>query len=96
MGFADAAGVPLSHAEYSEGVETIWGREMASFLTGIGGASGLSPSLGRLSPQKWNRLMQRLGQIENPQVPTGPSQYSVPDSKAKQAGGGGTGQPAGD
>ncbi len=95
MGFADAAGVPLSHAEYSEGVETVWGREMASFLTSIGGASGLSPSLGQLSPQKWNRLMQRLGQIENPQVPTGPSQYSVPDSKAKQ-GGGGSGRPAGD
>jgi murein DD-endopeptidase MepM/ murein hydrolase activator NlpD len=93
MGFADAAGVPLSHAEYSEGVETVWGREMASFLTGIGGASGLSPSLGELSPQKWNRLMQRLGEIDNPQVPTAPSQYSVPDSAAKQGGGG---QPSGD
>jgi murein DD-endopeptidase MepM/ murein hydrolase activator NlpD len=71
MGFADAAGVPLSHAEYSEGVETVWGREMASFLTGIGGASGLSPSLGQLPPQKWNRLIRRLGEIENPEVPTG-------------------------
>jgi murein DD-endopeptidase MepM/ murein hydrolase activator NlpD len=95
MGFADAAGVPLSHAEYSEGVETQWGREMASFLNSIGGASGLSPSLGRLSPQKWNRLMQRLGEIDNPQVQAGPSQYSVPDSEAKR-GGGGTGRPAGD
>jgi murein DD-endopeptidase MepM/ murein hydrolase activator NlpD len=78
MGFADAAGVPLSHAEYYEGKETIWGREMASFLAGIGGASGLSPSLGRLSPEKWNRLIQRLGEIENPQVPSGPSKYAQP------------------
>ncbi|HEY2334997.1 MAG TPA: lytic murein transglycosylase [Solirubrobacterales bacterium] len=91
MGFADANGVPLSHAEYSEGDETQWGQEMMSFLSSIGGASGFSPSLGQLSPQKWNRLMQRLGQIENPRVPTTPSPYSVPDSS-----GGGTGRPAGD
>jgi murein DD-endopeptidase MepM/ murein hydrolase activator NlpD len=78
MGFADAAGVPLSHAEYSEGVETVWGREMASFLSSIGGASGLSTSLGELSPEKWNRLIKRLGEIENPQVRPGPSRYSEP------------------
>ena len=87
MGFADAAGVPLSHAEYSEGVETQWGREMASFLTSIGGASGLSTSLGQLSPEKWNRLMRRLGEIDNPQVPATPSPYSLPDSKPGGAGG---------
>ncbi|HEX3324106.1 MAG TPA: lytic murein transglycosylase, partial [Solirubrobacterales bacterium] len=96
MGFADASGVPLSHAEYNEGDETQWGREMASFLTSIGGASGLSTSLGQLSPEKWNRLMQRLGEIDNPQVPTAPSQYSAPGAEAKQGSGGGTGQPAGD
>jgi hypothetical protein len=78
MGFADAAGVPLSHAEYAEGKETVWGREMASFLSSIGGASGLSPSLGELSPEKWNRLIKRLGEIENPQVRPGPSRYSQP------------------
>jgi len=72
MGFADASGVPLSHGEYVEGKETTWGREMASFLTSIGGASGLSPSLGELSPKKWDRLIRRLGEIENPEVPTGP------------------------
>jgi len=72
MGFADANGVPLSHGEYVEGKETTWGREMASFLTSIGGASGLSPSLGELSPEKWDRLIRRLGEIENPEVPTGP------------------------
>jgi len=84
MGFADAAGVPLSHAEYSEGKETQWGQEMASFLDSIGGASGLSPSLGQLSPEKWNRLMKRLGEIDNPRVSTTPSPYSLPDSKGGQ------------
>jgi murein DD-endopeptidase MepM/ murein hydrolase activator NlpD len=71
MGFADAGGTPLSHSEYTEGKETVWGREMASFLTSIGGASGLVPSFGQLSPEKWNRLMRRLGEIENPEVPSG-------------------------
>jgi murein DD-endopeptidase MepM/ murein hydrolase activator NlpD len=95
MGFADAAGVPLSHAEYSEGIETQWGKEMASFLTSIGGASGLSPSLGRLSPEKWDRLTKRLGEIDNPQVSTTPSPYSLPDSKGGQ-GKSGAGHPGGD
>ncbi|MFL5899699.1 MAG: lytic murein transglycosylase [Solirubrobacterales bacterium] len=96
MGFADAAGVPLSHAEYNEGDETQWGREMASFLDSIGGASGLSASLGQLSPEKWNRLMKRLGEIDNPQVPTTPSPYSLPDSKGGQGKSGGTGRPGAD
>jgi hypothetical protein len=96
MGFADAAGVPLSHTEYSEGKETQWGREMASFLTGIGGASGLSPSLGQLSPEKWNRLIKRLGEIDNPQVSTTPSPYSLPDTKGGQGKSGGSGRPGGD
>jgi murein DD-endopeptidase MepM/ murein hydrolase activator NlpD len=96
MGFADAAGVPLSHVEYNEGDETQWGREMASFLTSIGGASGLSPSLGQLSPEKWNRLMKRLGEIDNPQVSTTPSPYSLPDSKGAQGKSNGTGHPGGD
>jgi murein DD-endopeptidase MepM/ murein hydrolase activator NlpD len=96
MGFADAAGVPLSHAEYNEGDETQWGREMASFLNSIGGAGGLSPSLGRLSPEKWNRLMKRLGEIDNPQVSTKPSPYSLPDAKSGQGKSGGTGRHGGD
>ncbi|HET7484653.1 MAG TPA: lytic murein transglycosylase [Solirubrobacterales bacterium] len=95
MGFADAAGVPLSHAEYNEGDETQWGKEMASFLTSIGGASGLSPSLGQLSPEKWDRLTKRLGEIDNPQVSTTPSPYSLPDSKGGQ-GKSGSGHPGGD
>jgi murein DD-endopeptidase MepM/ murein hydrolase activator NlpD len=92
MGFADAAGVPLSHGEYVEGRETQWGKEMASFLDSIGGASGLSPTLGELSPDKWNRLMNRLGEIENPEVQEGPSRFSIPDGQAEPGGG----QPSGD
>jgi len=81
IGFADANGVPLSHAEYNEGEETEWGREMASFLGGIGGASALAPSLGQLSPEKWDRLTKRLGEIENPTVPAAPSKYALPDGQ---------------
>ena len=86
IGFADADGVPLSHAEYSEGKETQWGREMASFLSGIGGASALAPSLGQLSPQKWDRLTKRLDEIENPTVPTAPSKFALPDGKGEAPG----------
>lgn len=37
IGFADASGVPLSHAEYVEGKETVHGKEMAAFLAGLKG-----------------------------------------------------------
>jgi hypothetical protein len=32
-----------------------------------------------LKPDQWQRLVDRLGQIENPDVPVRPSKYSVPD-----------------
>jgi hypothetical protein len=35
-----------------------------------------------LKPDQWQRLIQRLGQIENPSVPVKPSKYSVPDEEA--------------
>jgi hypothetical protein len=99
MGFADASGNPLSHGEYQEGDETVWGHKMADFLASIGGPSALTPGLGTLSPEKWNRLMKRLGQIQNPTVPTGPSKYSLPAGKGKPHGGPGKpggGSPGGD
>jgi len=98
MGFADASGTPLSHGEYQEGDETVWGHEMADFLASIGGPSALTPGIGSLSPDKWNRLMKRLGQIQNPTVPTGPSKYSLPAGKGKPKGGHGKsgGSPSGD
>jgi len=46
-----------------------------------------------LKPDQWQRLTHRLGEIENPQVETTPSPYSLPDAKSKaKAKGGGTGQ----
>ncbi|HSS05335.1 MAG TPA: lytic murein transglycosylase, partial [Solirubrobacterales bacterium] len=37
-----------------------------------------------LKPKQWLRLTHRLGQIDNPKVPTGPSEFSLPDkSKGK-------------
>jgi hypothetical protein len=91
MGFADASGTPLSHSEYQEGDETVWGRKMADFLASIGGPSALAPGLSSLSPDKWNRLMKRLGQIKNPTVPTGPSKYSLPAGKGPKGGHGKSG-----
>ncbi len=86
MGFADTNGVPLSHASYHEGAETEWGREMARFLTGLGGPSALAPGFSRLSPEKWNRLVKRLGEISNPTVPARPSKYALPTGKGKSSG----------
>ena len=38
-----------------------------------------------LKPDQWQRLIDRLGQIENPEVPISPSRFSEPDSsKEKQ------------
>ncbi|HEX7279681.1 MAG TPA: lytic murein transglycosylase [Solirubrobacterales bacterium] len=32
-----------------------------------------------LKPDQWQRLVDRLGEIENPDVPVSPSKYSIPD-----------------
>lgn len=39
IGFANAAGVPLSHPEYTEGKVTKWGTAMRNWLGGLGRAS---------------------------------------------------------
>ena len=41
-----------------------------------------------LKPDQWQRLTDRLGEIDNPEVPTKPSKYSLPDKKPKHASGG--------
>jgi hypothetical protein len=46
-----------------------------------------------LKPDQWQRLTEQLGRIDNPQVPTAPSKYALPDKQGK---GGGSGQPRGD
>lgn len=38
-----------------------------------------------LKPDQWQLLIQRLGQIENPEVPIKPSPFSLPDSKQEKA-----------
>jgi Transglycosylase SLT domain len=35
-----------------------------------------------LKPDQWERLIRRLGQIQNPDVPVKPSRFSLPDSTA--------------
>ncbi len=35
-----------------------------------------------LKPDQWQRLIGRLGQIENPEVPVKPSEFSLPDEKS--------------
>ena len=82
-GFADANGVPLSHAIYTEGMVTPWGLKMQAFMKEISGTSNQQFSQ-LLKPGQWQRLVQRLGQIQNPSVPTAPSQASTPAGK-KQA-----------
>ncbi len=50
-----------------------------------------------LKPDQWQRLTDRLGEIENPQVETAPSPYSVPDEQASdKAKSGGTASAAAD
>ncbi len=47
-----------------------------------------------LKPDQWQRLIDRLGHIENPEVSIEPSQYSLPDEKkgGKSSASGGTGE----
>jgi hypothetical protein len=79
IGFADAAGTPLSHAIYHEGMVTPWGRRMASFLHSIGVAGNANHRFNQLlKPGQWNRIISRIGRIRNPKVPTSPSRFSLP------------------
>jgi Transglycosylase SLT domain/Peptidase family M23 len=40
-----------------------------------------------LKPDQWERLIQRLGEIDNPTVPTSPSKFALPAEKKKDKGG---------
>jgi hypothetical protein len=40
-----------------------------------------------LKPDQWERLIQRLGEIDNPTVPTSPSKFAMPAAKHKDKGG---------
>jgi transglycosylase-like protein with SLT domain/peptidase M23-like protein len=39
-----------------------------------------------LKPEQWQRLIDRLGQIENPEVPVKPSEFSLPDESERSGG----------
>ncbi len=81
IGFADSEGAPLASPIYQEGDVTAWGRRMAAFLAD---PSTSATGFGELPASTWNRLIGRLGQIENPEVLTGPSPYSLPDKGGKK------------
>jgi murein DD-endopeptidase MepM/ murein hydrolase activator NlpD len=49
-----------------------------------------------LKPDQWQRLIDRLGQIENPDVPVKPSKYSLPDEKQPGKGSAANGGTLGD
>jgi hypothetical protein len=86
IGFADASGVPLSHSIYHEGMETPWGKRMHSFLHSIGAPGKLRSQFSELlQPGDWDRVIERIGKIKNPTVPTSPSRYSVPAGKHASA-----------
>jgi hypothetical protein len=49
---------------------------------------GSNTKLGRetqsvLQPGQWDNLVQRLGQIQNPTVPTQPSRYAIPNRNGR-------------
>jgi hypothetical protein len=47
--------------------------------------SGNLSQLGEmLKPEQWQRLIQRLGEIQNPKVPAMPSAAAVPTAQGKQ------------
>ncbi|HET7589432.1 MAG TPA: lytic murein transglycosylase [Solirubrobacterales bacterium] len=79
-------GPSFAMADHADHVHIGW-----SPLGGVGKAQFVE----LLKPGQWQRLTERLGEIENPEVATSPSPYSVPDEKPTQ-GDGGTGQAGGD
>ncbi|HEX5374615.1 MAG TPA: lytic murein transglycosylase [Solirubrobacterales bacterium] len=50
----------------------------------LGGSGGEARFIELLKPDQWKRLVDRLGEIDNPDVQVAPSEYSLP---AKQGGG---------
>ena len=85
MGFADAAGVPLSHATYHEGKVTGWGKRMFKFLhtLGVPSQQKLNHQFSSLlKPGQWNKVINRLNHISNPTIQTEPSKAAIPAGKA--------------
>jgi hypothetical protein len=51
-------------------------------LYGPGSASVSKQFTQILKPDQWERLIDRIGEIDNPKVPTSPSRYATPTKKA--------------
>ena len=61
------------------------------------GAGGEEPQFVQLlKPDQWQRLTKRLGEIDNPEVPTAPSKFSLPDKDRAKADGNSGGSGSGD
>ena len=85
IGFADAAGAPLAHDNYTEGKVTGWGKRMFKFLNTLGVPSSQKldhqfSSL--LKPGQWSKVINRLNHISNPSVQTEPSPAAIPAGKS--------------
>src|SRR4051794_10389605 len=79
IGFSDAAGAPLAHDIYTEGMVTSWGRKMDTFLSSVGAPGRLNHQFSQmLSPQEWSRLIQQMRHISNPTVRPSPSRSGSP------------------
>jgi hypothetical protein len=69
----ELGGPSFAMADHADHVHIGW-----SPIGGVGKAQFVQ----LLKPDQWQRLTDRLGEIENPQVETTPSPYSVPNPKA--------------
>jgi hypothetical protein len=66
IGFADAMGVPLSHAEYTEGKETVYGKEMKAFLESLKSKPRHHPQPNRGG--SYNKKAEK-GEVAGPVIP---------------------------
>ncbi|MFI5123607.1 MAG: lytic murein transglycosylase, partial [Vicinamibacteria bacterium] len=55
-------------------------------IAGPGSGSVSKQFSAMLKPDQWRRLIERLGEIDNPTVPTKPSDAAVPTDKGKKSG----------
>jgi len=87
IGFSDAAGVPLAHDVYTEGMVTEWGRRMDSFLGSVGAPGKLDHQFAQaLQPAEWKRVIQQLQRISNPTVRKGPPHSVEPAGRRGTSG----------
>ena len=76
IGFADSSGAPLSHASYQRAKKRLGPQD--GRIPQPTRSSTLFSGFGELAPDKWDRLIRRLGEIENPEVRTKPSKRRCP------------------